>query len=207
MNSRETLTDLAIRAAFMVVVYVVFAAAAADLSHRHRLAALLDGAVLIGVVSIGIGISMIAGEFDLSVGSLAAVTGVIAIRSSALASFPRDRGGAVRCGHRCAAGVVIAVTRDQLARLYNRHVDRPARLCDDHLHENTVTIPIEQLSETDFFAERFLGVLSPLSVGMFVVFVALSLFLRYSRWGREIFATGGGRNEARAAGVPCCAPW
>jgi ribose transport system permease protein len=32
------------------------------------------------------------------------------------------------------------------------------------------------------------------------------LFLRYTMWGREIFAIGGGRAEARAAGVPIVRP-
>jgi ribose transport system permease protein len=67
-------------------------------------------------------------------------------------------------------------------------------------------MPIEQLSETDFFTERILGVLSPLSIGMAVVFVIVGLFLRFTRWGREIYAIGGGRNEARAAGVPLLRP-
>jgi ribose transport system permease protein len=41
---------------------------------------------------------------------------------------------------------------------------------------------------------------------MIVVFIAVGLFLRYTRWGREIYAIGGGRNEARAAGVPVLRP-
>ena len=45
----------------------------------NGIAALLDGAVLIGIVSVGVGVTMLAGEFDLSVGSLAALTGVIAM--------------------------------------------------------------------------------------------------------------------------------
>ena len=41
---------------------------------------------------------------------------------------------------------------------------------------------------------------------MIVVFIVVGLFLRYTRWGREIYAIGGGRNEARAAGVPVLRP-
>ncbi len=50
----------------------------------------------------------------------------------------------------------------------------------------------------------FWGVFSPISVGMIIVFIVVGLFLRYTRWGREIYAIGGGRNEALAAGVLLC---
>ena len=69
-----------------------------------------------------------------------------------------------------------------------------------------MTIPIPRLDETDFLAQRVLGLLSPLSILMFAVFFVAHLFLRYTVWGREIFATGGGRAEARAAGVPIVRP-
>lgn len=73
-------------------------------------------------------------------------------------------------------------------------------------HEQTITMPIEQLPDVDILTQHFLGVFSPISVGMIVVFVAVGLFLKYTLWGREIYAIGGGRNEARAAGVPLLRP-
>jgi ribose transport system permease protein len=41
---------------------------------------------------------------------------------------------------------------------------------------------------------------------LLVVFVLVGVFLAFTRWGREIYAIGGGRNEARAAGVPLLRP-
>jgi len=73
-------------------------------------------------------------------------------------------------------------------------------------NENSVTIPIPRLGETDWLAQRVLGVLSPLSIIMFAVFILVGLFLRYTVWGREIYAIGGGRSEARAAGVSIVRP-
>ena len=86
MNSRETFTDLAIRAAFMVAVYLAFAAVLPSYHTVRGAAALLDGGVLIGLTALGIGITMIAGEFDLSVGSLAAVIGVLTVNTTGMAS-------------------------------------------------------------------------------------------------------------------------
>ena len=39
-----------------------------------------------------------------------------------------------------------------------------------------------------------------------IVFVLAGFFLAYTRWGREIYAIGGARNEAIAAGVPRVRP-
>ena len=63
----------------MAIVYVIFACMLPSYHTVNGIAALLDGAVLIGTVAVGIGVTMLAGEFDLSVGSLAAVIGVLAI--------------------------------------------------------------------------------------------------------------------------------
>ena len=43
-------------------------------------------------------------------------------------------------------------------------------------------------------------------VAALTVFVLAGLFLSYTRWGREIFAIGGARNEAISAGVPRIRP-
>jgi ribose transport system permease protein len=207
MSGRETLIDLGVRAAFMVTIYVVFALQLPNYHTVTGIAALLDGAVLIGIVSIGVGISMIAGEFDLSVGSLAALTGVIAIQIIGIGVLPSLIISVLFAAIIGALqGLVIgSLGINSLVFTIGSLIGlRGVALIISH--ENSVSMPIDQLGETDFFTERFLGVLTPLNVGMLVVFVAFGLFLTYSRWGREIYAIGGGRNEARAAGVPLLRP-
>jgi ribose transport system permease protein len=207
MNRHEMMIDLSVRAAFMVVVYLVFAAQLPNYHTANGIAALLDGAVLIGTVSLGVGISMLAGEFDLSVGSLAAVTGVIVMEIVNIGVFPSLIVGVLFAAAVGALqGLVIgALGINSLVFTIGSLIGlRGIALVISH--ENSVTMPIEQLPEIDFFTERVLGVLSPLSIGMVVVFVVVGLFLRYTRWGREIYAIGGGRNEARAAGVPLLRP-
>jgi ribose/xylose/arabinose/galactoside ABC-type transport system permease subunit len=209
MNSRETFNDLAIRAIFMVAVYVVFAAMLPSYHTLRGAAALLDGAVLIGLTALGIGITMIAGEFDLSVGSLAAVIGVFTINliAAGMSIVP-----AIAIGVLTAAvfgafqGFVIALTGiNSLVFTIGTLIGlRGFALIISN--ENSVTIPIPRLGETDIFAERFIGMFSPLAILMFVAFLVAHLFLRYTVWGREIFAIGGGRAEARAAGVSIIRP-
>jgi ribose transport system permease protein len=61
-------------------------------------------------------------------------------------------------------------------------------------------LPLENVLITDPLLERY-WIFSPASIAALLVFVAFSLFLGYTRYGREIYAIGGARAEAAAAGV------
>jgi ribose transport system permease protein len=207
MNRRETMIDLGVRALFMVIIYLIFAVQLPNYHTATGIAALLDGAVLIGTVSVGVGISMLAGEFDLSVGSLAAVTGVIVMEIVGIGVFPSLLLGVLFAAVVGAVqGVVIGLLGINSLVFTIGSLIGLRGIALVISHENSVTMPIDQMDDIDFFTERFLGVLSPLSLGMVVVFVVAGLFLRFTRWGREIYAIGGGRNEAKAAGVSVLRP-
>jgi len=207
VNRRDALIDLAVRAAFMAVIYLVFALQLPNYHTSSGIAALLDGAVLIGIVSIGVGATMIAGEFDLSVGSLAALTGVISLEIIGIGVLPALVVGVLFAAAVGAIqGLLIGVLGVNSLVFTIGTLIGLRGLAMVVAHEQTITMPIEQLPDVDILTQHFLGVLSPISVGMIVVFVAVGLFLRYTRWGREIYAIGGGRNEARAAGVPLLRP-
>jgi ribose transport system permease protein len=207
VNRRDALIDLAVRAAFMVVIYLVFALQLPNYHTSNGIAALLDGAVLVGTVSVGVGVTMIAGEFDLSVGSLAALTGVIALEIINIGALPALVAGVLFAAAVGAIqGLLIGVLGINSLVFTIGTLIGLRGLAMVVAHEQTITMPIEQLPDVDILTHHFLGVLSPISVGMIVVFVAVGLFLKYTRWGREIYAIGGGRNEARAAGVPLLRP-
>jgi ribose/xylose/arabinose/galactoside ABC-type transport system permease subunit len=209
MNRRDTRIDLAVRAAFMALVYIAFATQLPSYHTVAGIGVLLDGAVLIGLAAVGIGVTMIAGEFDLSIGSLAAVIGVLTINLmiAGLGFAP-----AVLIAVACAAlfgmaqGFVIAWTGINSLVFTIGTLIGLRGLALIIANENSVIVPIERISEIDFISTRFFYVLSPLSVIMFAVFVLVGLFLRYTIWGREIYAIGGGRAEARAAGVSIMRP-
>jgi ribose transport system permease protein len=207
VNRRDALIDLAVRAAFMVVIYLVFALQLPNYHTSSGIAALLDGAVLVGTVSVGVGVTMIAGEFDLSVGSLAALTGVIALEIINIGALPALVAGVLFAAAVGAIqGLLIGVLGINSLVFTIGTLIGLRGLAMVVAHEQTITMPIEQLPDVDILTHHFLGIFSPISVGMIVVFVAVGLFLKYTRWGREIYAIGGGRNEARAAGVPLLRP-
>jgi ribose/xylose/arabinose/galactoside ABC-type transport system permease subunit len=191
----------------MAVIYLVFALQLPNYHTSNGIAALLDGAVLIGIVSVGVGVTMIAGEFDLSVGSLAALTGVVALEIIGIGVLPALVAGVLFAAAVGAIqGLLIGVLGINSLVFTIGTLIGLRGLAMVVAHEQTITMPIEQLPDVDILTQHFLGVFSPISVGMIVVFVAVGLFLKYTRWGREIYAIGGGRNEARAAGVPLLRP-
>jgi len=70
-------------------------------------------------------------------------------------------------------------------------------------NEDTVVVPDLDIAKV---VKQQLWIFSPFSLVTIAVLAATAVFLRYSRWGRELFAIGGGRNEAVAAGVPLGRP-
>ena len=73
----ETKSNLS-RLVLMLGVYLIFAVQIPSYYSTAGFAALLDSAVLAGIIAIGVGLTMIAGEMDLSVGSMAAFAGILA---------------------------------------------------------------------------------------------------------------------------------
>jgi ribose/xylose/arabinose/galactoside ABC-type transport system permease subunit len=67
------------------------------------------------------------------------------------------------------------------------------------------TVAISDFSIATTLTQRFV-IFSPASVLALSAFVLVGLFLAYTRFGREIYAVGGGRGEAVAAGVPLWRP-
>jgi ribose transport system permease protein len=59
---------------------------------------------------------------------------------------------------------------------------------------------VGDITQTDFFALDLLFV-TPLSIIGILILVGLGIFLSRTRWGRELYALGGARQEAIAAGV------
>ncbi len=199
---RSGQVELLARAALALVVYLLFAVQLPNYHSAPGLWALLDGAVLTGLVSVGVGLTMIASELDLSVGSMAALAGVLVVNMVGVGAFP------------ALAIVVIAASAFGAAQGFaisllniNSLVFTVGALIGLRgvaliaAHESTPTLPLEMLSITDVVSGR-IWIFSPLSLAMLAAFAVAGLFASRTLWGREIYAFGGGRAESRAAGVP-----
>ncbi|MFE3019467.1 ABC transporter permease [Streptomyces sp. NPDC059256] len=160
----------------------------------------LDGVALIGITAAGLAVTMIAGELDMSVGSMAALAGVISIRAGELGLVPAILIGTL-------AGLVLGLAQGLLiARLQISSLvvtvgtwigfsGLALVLADDR------PIGLDRLTTTDPLLVEWLSMTPATLIGIGVI-ALLGLFLGFSRFGREIYAVGGARREARAAGVP-----
>ncbi len=183
----------------LVAVWIYISATTDTFRGDAAFFSVLEGFPLMGLVALGLAVTIIAGELDLSVGSMAAVAGAVAVRAA-------DAGlvGAIVIA--VAVGTIIgAVQGGLIAKIgINSLVFTIGTLillrgvawllCDN------APLPLEDVTVSDPLLERY-GVFSPASITALAVFVLMGLLLAYTRYGREIYAIGGARAEAAAAGV------
>lgn len=196
----EFLRDYGLRLIILVGVIAVFLVLSRGFRSPSSIYAVLEQLAFVGIVAAGIAVTMIAGELDLSVASMAALMGVIAVRAAefglAAALVVALLGGAVLGGLQGYAIARLGInslvfTTGSLILLrglaYIFAENEPVVL-----HDFTVSDPLHQR----------LGILSPASIIAIVALAVLGLFLAYTRPGRNICAIGGARTEAIAAGAP-----
>lgn len=196
--------EFAARVALALVVYLVLVLQMPHFTSENAIAALLDGAVLTGLIAVGIGITMIAGELDMSVGSMAALASVcvvklVGIGIGVIPALTIAVAGAATFG--AVQGLAIALLNiNSLVFTIGTLIGlRGVALIA--ANETTLTLPLDMLTISDAVSERY-WIFSPLSVAMLSAFGLAALFASRTIWGREIYAIGGGRTESRAAGVP-----
>ncbi|MEL6148006.1 MAG: ABC transporter permease, partial [Chloroflexota bacterium] len=161
--------------------------------------------------TLGLTVTIIAGEIDLSVGSVAAIVGVIVVRLNdpigavpaiiigvgLATAFGAFQGYLIRILN--ISAIVFTIGTLMLLRGLSLFIAQ----------ERTVT-----LTEFEFGSwlkdriaiGEFELFFSPASVLAVIIFVLVGLFLMYHKWAREIYAIGGARREATAAGVPLTRP-
>lgn len=208
MSRKANATELALRIGLLALIYVCFVLVLPNYATATGIAAFLDGSALTGLVALGVALTMIAGELDLSVGSMAALAGVLAIELIGEGwSLPLAVIAVVAAAALVGAlqGLAIHLLRiNSLIFTVGTLIGiRGVALIAGG--ETTQTLPIDRLAIADLLSQRFLF-LSPLNVILMLSFVVVGLFASHVVWGREIYAIGGGRHEARAAGVPIVRP-
>lgn len=204
--SRAVALDLAGRALLAAGVYTFFAATDANYRGMNNLYPLLNGFALVGLVALGLGVTMIAGELDLSVGSLAAVAGIITVYLSGWGPVP-SLAAAVAAGACFGAvqGTLIARLRINSLVFTIGTLIALRGLAFVIAHEHSVLVNLDDLSISDAITRK-LWIFSPFSLTTIAAFVLVGLLMAFSRRGRELYAVGGGRSEALAAGVSSVGP-
>jgi ribose/xylose/arabinose/galactoside ABC-type transport system permease subunit len=186
----------------LAIVWLVFGLRNPEFFTTGNLYAVLTAWALFCLVAVGEGFTVVMGEGDLSVASTAALAGVMAVSLSDLGVVP--------------AIIVTTVALTAFGALQGYVIDRlkinslvftigsligVSGLAYIVSKNTTIALPFNRLDAADVITQRVLVVFSPFSLIAIGVSAIAWLVLRYTRAGREIYALGGGRQEALAAGV------
>ncbi len=193
------------RGGLFVLVFVVFAVADRRFATPNNVFTIFEGFAWLGLAALAIGLTIIAGELDLSVGSVAAVAGIVAV------SIVEDIGLVPAVVVATGLGLGFGAAQGYLVHRLRIHslvftlgtLIALRGLAFMISGENTVVMKDLDIADA---VRHQLWIFSPFSLVTILVFVLVGLFLVYTRFGREIFAIGGGRQEAAAAGVPLVRP-
>ncbi|GHE06974.1 ABC transporter permease [Klenkia taihuensis] len=191
-----------LQGAILALVIVAVLVVAPDFVGQPAAFSVLERLVPLGIITAGIAVTMIVGELDLSIASVAALSGATAIllSNSGLGLVP------VLLVATAAGAAVGALQGWAVARLgISSLVLTVGTLILFRGATSLVTggVPItpDDYGVSDQLLMRY-GVLSPTSITALLVLVVLGVFLSRTRPGMALYAVGGGRNEAVAAGVP-----
>lgn len=189
------------RIALLLVVWAIFASTDDNYRTFDNLWAMLEGFALLGLIALGVGVTMIAGELDLSVGSLAAVAGIIAVELTSLGLVPAivlTTLAALAFG--AVQGFVIAKLRINSLVFTIGTLIALRGLAFVISDERAVLIDLADLGMSQDVTRR-LWIFSPFSLVTIGAMIVVGLLLAFHRYGREIYAVGGARQEAVAAGA------
>jgi ribose transport system permease protein len=186
----------------LTILWIVFGSLNRSFLSTGDLYAILVSWSTLALVAVGVGIAVIMGEFDLSVGSMAALGGVLAIRVAAVGLLPSIL---IATAPLCVLGAIqgYIIYRLRISSLVFTIGTLILVSGLAYLASGNVTIPLppDRLGYANSISHPILVVLSPMAIVALVFSLGVWAMMSYTRTGREIYALGGGRNEALAAGV------
>lgn len=193
--------DLSFAILLAAIVYGYFAVTN-DLFMTHNTTfAIMERFAVLGLVGLALTLCIIAGEIDLSIGSNAALTAVIVVRfNDSLGTFAALAIGlAISTMIGVIQGYFVAYLRVRAIVLTVGTLMLLRGVALFAAQEKTVMLT--EFAVPDFIQTKMLGYFSPASLLVIATFVLVGIFLSYTKYGREIYAVGGARKEALAAGV------
>ncbi|WP_443629023.1 ABC transporter permease [Candidatus Njordibacter sp. Uisw_002] len=163
--------------------------------------AIMERFAVLGLVGLALTLCIIAGEIDLSIGSNAALSAVIVVRltDSIGATNAILIALAVATSIGLIQGFFIAYLKVRAIVLTVGTLMLLRGITLFAADEKTVMLT--DFDIPDFIQEKVFYIFSPASFLVLAIFVLVALFMRYTKYGREVYAIGGARKEAVASGV------
>jgi ribose transport system permease protein len=163
--------------------------------------AVMERFAVLGLVGLALTLCIIAGEIDLSIGSNAALSAVIVVRLT-------DSIGAINA---ILIALAVATSIGLIQGFFIAYLKVRAIVLTvgtlmllrgiTLFAADEKTVMLTDFDIPDFIQEKMFYIFSPASFLVLGLFVLVALFMRYTKYGREIYAIGGARKEAVASGV------
>lgn len=183
-----------------IVIAGIFVGLDSDFLLAGNFYALTQLWAIISLVTLGLSLTMICGEFDLSVGAIFALSGLVMIKTGEDST---------------ALGVVFAISVGAGVEFFNGMATVLLRVPSLLLTLGTMIsvgglalwveggqlVYYANFDASDMLDARFFGILSLRSVVTITTFVVFIVILRFSRLGRDMYATGSNRAAALMSGA------
>jgi ribose/xylose/arabinose/galactoside ABC-type transport system permease subunit len=196
----EAIRNYGVQVIVLAALWIGFGITTPALTGQSGIYSVLLGFSLLGLVTLGLSAVMITGELDLSVAGMVAVSGAVAIKAASLGLVPAILVAMAACSLiGLAQGLIIAMLRiNSLIVTIGTLISLGGVafiICGGE------SISVSNIATIEPLFERW-GVFSWDIIVALVVFIVLGAVLHFLRFGKEIYAIGGGRQQAIAAGVP-----
>ncbi len=187
--------------AFIVVLSIAITLANRNFIKPQNIINILGQISMVGIVAVGVGLVLISGDFDISVGSQISLNGaVLAILLTRTGSAPLAVGAVILLGAGLGAVNGLIVSKSRCASFIMTLGTRA-------LYHGLVLVltkgrnfPLKGMFET--LGRGKLGGLIPVPIIVFfLVLLFAFLLMRYTRFGRTLFAVGGNPKAAYLSGV------
>ena len=198
--------DLSFAFFLAIAVYSYFALSTEMFASHNLSFAILERFAVLGLIGLALTICIIAGEIDLSIGSNAALCAVIVVKLTDPigAPFAMLIGISISTLIGFTQGFFIAFLRVRAIVLTVGTLMLLRGISLVVAEEKTVMLT--DFRVPDFITTKMLMYFSPASLMVIFIFILVGIFMRYTKYGREIYAIGGARKESLAAGVPLKRP-
>lgn len=189
-----------LRVLLLIAIFIAFSALFENFLNPRNLYALLQSFALLGLVTLGLSLTMVAGEFDLSVGAMLAVGGLITLK---LGDPNVGLGIAAALGFGLVVGLLNAAIFSWL-RVSSLVVTVGSMMALSGLafwiaDGRVVSFP--NFAPGELLDARLLGVFSLRSLITLAAFGLAVLMMRFTKAGRDVIATGSRRAAALASGA------
>ncbi|MEX3815162.1 ABC transporter permease [Paraburkholderia sp. BR13439] len=200
MEQAQRFLNLAIRLVLLVGMPVIFGFSVDHYFSQANLYAIFQAFAFLGIVALGLSVTMVAGEFDLSVAAISTVAGLITVKFGGDSAW-------LGVLYAVVFGVVVGIANAALLPWLG--VSSLVTTVGSMMFLTGIgywlaggrVLSYGNLDVSDFLDQNVLGIFSPRSFITIACFIVVALFLRYTTLGRDIYASGGHRKAAIQSGA------